>query len=443
MKTARFRILVAVIALCLLLTSCMQQVEPQPPETQPTTAPTTELATEPRSDPKIRKLHVAYMETDLASLQIVESFVSEDIELVPVILSEEAFDNYLLYTENPADIILIPHTTEVNTAAYALQKRVYKLDEIIPKILEKTEYYPILDAGKIDGFQYFLPLRFQLPYLLTTKSNLDIFALSSFERSDMKTRMMQIQDLIENKEAGKGLILTPIESDIGAALYYALRLSGVWKSDPASPGAPITEELLYEYGQYIYALWKETKYTQKQQQRTHAAYPYPLISSEKFPLVLGEGCLPDVFRVFDSRNSNHPILLGHPQYSTANSLTADITLYAAIQTSGDNVAHIQEFLHHAFTTPEGQGMQEGLSACRAAVATYMDRLANQPAQVFADGPCYQTVQNLSKSVRGACEAILNQITSGSIRNAYWTDFFPIKWTVFCWVKKAIRNVCSP
>lgn len=42
MKTTRFRIIVAVIALCLLFTSCLQQpVETLPPETQPTTTPTT------------------------------------------------------------------------------------------------------------------------------------------------------------------------------------------------------------------------------------------------------------------------------------------------------------------------------------------------------------------------------------------------------------------
>jgi len=52
MKTTRFRILVAVIALCLLLTSCMQQpVETQPPETQPTAAPTTEPTTQPTTEP--------------------------------------------------------------------------------------------------------------------------------------------------------------------------------------------------------------------------------------------------------------------------------------------------------------------------------------------------------------------------------------------------------
>ena len=43
MKTTQFKTLVAVIALCLLLTACTQQsVETQPPETQSTTAPTTE-----------------------------------------------------------------------------------------------------------------------------------------------------------------------------------------------------------------------------------------------------------------------------------------------------------------------------------------------------------------------------------------------------------------
>jgi len=52
MKTTRFRILVAVIALCLLLTSCTQPpVETQPPETQATTAPTTEPTEEPTTTP--------------------------------------------------------------------------------------------------------------------------------------------------------------------------------------------------------------------------------------------------------------------------------------------------------------------------------------------------------------------------------------------------------
>ena len=47
MRTTQFRILIAVIALCLLLTSCMQQ----PAETQPTAAPTTEPTTQPTTEP--------------------------------------------------------------------------------------------------------------------------------------------------------------------------------------------------------------------------------------------------------------------------------------------------------------------------------------------------------------------------------------------------------
>jgi len=52
MKTTQFKTLVAVIALCLLLTSCTQPpVETPPPETQATTAPTTEPTEEPTTTP--------------------------------------------------------------------------------------------------------------------------------------------------------------------------------------------------------------------------------------------------------------------------------------------------------------------------------------------------------------------------------------------------------
>ena len=368
-------------------------------------------------------ISVAYMEEDLASTAIIESFYSETVELIPVVLSEDAFDNYLLYTNDPADIVLIPHSTQVYTAAYALQNCVHKLDEILPKITEGTEYYPVLDAGKIDGSQYFLPLRFHLPYLLTTELNLEIFGLSALEQSDMKTWMVQIQAASEKENAEKGMLFTPMESNIGTALYNALRLSGAWVADPASPGAPVTEELLYEYGQYIKTLWKETEHTKAQRLRTHSIYPYPLVSSESIPFVFGEGCLPDIFRVFAEGNSSQPVLLGHPQYSSANAITADITLYAAIQTKRDNYTQIQEFLRHAFTTPEGQGTQEGLSVCCAAVATYMDHLASQTATAFSDGPYYRTVQGLSEPVRSACELVLDQVVSGSIRSAYWDRLF--------------------
>ena len=58
MKTTQFRILVAVIALCLLLTACMQPpVETQPPGTQPTTTePTTEPTIESTTAPTEPKL---------------------------------------------------------------------------------------------------------------------------------------------------------------------------------------------------------------------------------------------------------------------------------------------------------------------------------------------------------------------------------------------------
>ena len=193
MKTTQFRILVAVIALCLLLTSCTQQpVETQPPETQPTTAPTKVLATEPSSDLKIRKVHVAYMETDLASVQIVESFVSEDIELVPVVLPEESFDDSLLGHSAYIDVILIPGSTQINPAVSVNHCGIDSMDSLILDIIRDTDYYPVLDAGRIDGHQYYLPLRFQLPYMLTTKTQLDGCNISLDLQVTMKERMQII-----------------------------------------------------------------------------------------------------------------------------------------------------------------------------------------------------------------------------------------------------------
>ena len=59
MKTTQFRILVAVIALCLLLTACTQQpVESQTSEPQSAIAPNTAPATEPPNCQEIRLLSI-------------------------------------------------------------------------------------------------------------------------------------------------------------------------------------------------------------------------------------------------------------------------------------------------------------------------------------------------------------------------------------------------
>lgn len=424
MKTTQFRIIVALIALCLLLTSCMQQpVETQPPETQTTTAPTIAPTTEPSNEPESRKLYVAYMETDLASVQIVESFVSEDIELIPVILSEESFDDFLLRHDYYADVILIPNTTEISTAAYALDYRVGKMNRFLPEITEGVDYYPVLDAGVVDGFQYYLPLRFEVPYLLTTQQQMDQTEISLPSKYTMKQWMQEVNRCAENYEPEDGVIvLLQPEANIGAALYDALRLSGVWAADPTEKAPPVSEPILSEYAQYVKTAWDQTETAYAQLAASRSMHPYPLSRSDQIAFVQGQGCIPDVFMVYDAVCTDAQFL-PYPQYEKANAVTAEITLYAAIWTGDQKQDEIREFLRHAFTTPEGQGVQQGLSVCCTAVQSYLDGLSQQTERIYGDGPFFAETSGLSDVARKACEKALNQIVSGSIRNAYWVRTF--------------------
>lgn len=405
--------LVLYICAAALLCGCeWRHYERTPPESSATEA------TQMTNPVKKQLLRVAYKESDRASEQIVTAFASETVELIPIILAEDEFDNFLLYTNYPADVVLIPNTTQVNPAAYALKARVDKLDKQMQEITDGIDLFPVLDAGIIDGSQYYLPLRFQLPYLLTTQSNLVSFDMTHTGTQDMNTRMEQL-----GARSDQLLLLTPTEGNIGSALYDALRLSGEWTADPSVSEAPVTESVLQAYGQHIKLLWELTEKTKQQYQYTHAAYPYPLISSNIVPFIHGEGCLPEVFRVFAGVNSADPVLLSCPQYSVPSAVTADITLYAMVDSTGAGSANVQAFLRHALTTSAGQGSLEGMSVCRTAADAYLDSLENQPPQVVAAGAFYQEINGLTESVRNACKAVLDQIAAGSIRNAYWDRAF--------------------
>ena len=423
MKTTQFRIFVAVIALCLLLTSCTQTpVETQPPETQPTT----ELATEPSSDPKIRKLHVAYMETDLASLQIVESFVSEDIELVPVVLPEESFDDSLLGHGAYIDVILIPGSTQINPAVSVNHCRIDSMDSLINDIIRDTDYYPVLDAGRIDGHQYYLPLRFQLPYMLTTKTQLNGCNISLDLQVTMKERMKIInKSALDDNNDKNAVIVAQSSPDIGSALYDTLRFSGEWDNFPTGKEAPVDETVLTDYAQYIMTVWEQTQKAAQEIPGAQFCHPYPLSVNDRICLIQGQGCIPEIYEIFNTicqARGEVSTFLNIPHYYNNERITADITLYAAIVHTQDMYA-VQKFLCHAFTTPEGQGTQQGLSVCRTAVQCYLDRLEQQSERLYNDGIASVKITGLSASVRRACEGFLNLIAEGSIRNAYWERVF--------------------
>ena len=142
-------ICVPTIALCLLLTACTQQ----------------EL--EGQNKP-LQELSVAYMETDRASEQIIESFSSETVKLIPRKIPEAGFDDFLLRREYGVDVILIPNSTQINMTAYALDHGVRNLIPFLPEITEGVDCYPVLDAGKIGIFRQLLPV-FAVITVLTNK----------------------------------------------------------------------------------------------------------------------------------------------------------------------------------------------------------------------------------------------------------------------------------
>ena len=320
MKTTRCRILVAVIALCLLLTSCTQQ----------------EL--EGQNKP-LQELSVAYMETDRASEQIIESFSSETVKLIPRKISEAGFDDFLLRHEYWVDVILIPNSTQINMTAYALDHGVRNLIPFLPEITEGVDCYPVLDAGKIGIFRYYLPLRFELPQILTTEP----------------------------------------ETDIGNTLYDALRFSGVWSADPTQKDIPVSEDVLSEYARYVKA-------------------PQDTVSPE----LLGAPC---------------------PQYGSDDAITADITLYAAINPRAEKKDKYLEFLRHALTTPEGQGEGQGLSVCRTAAQKYLKTHKWRAKWIKAVCPDAVQASKMPDAAKTAWETALEKVSSGSIRNAYWARIF--------------------
>lgn len=279
------------------------------------------------------------METDRASEQIIKSFSSETVKLIPLKISEADFDDFLLRREYGVDVILIPNSTQINMTAYALDGGVRNLIPFLPEITEGVDCYPVLDAGKIGIFRYYLPLRFELPQILTTEP----------------------------------------ETDIGSTLYDTLRFSGVWSADPTQKDLPVSEDVLSAYAQYVKA-------------------PQDTVSPE----LLGAPC---------------------PQHEADGAITADITLYAAIDHGAEKKAKYLEFLRHALTTPEGQGEGQGLSVCRTAAQRYLKTHRWGAKWIKAVCPDSAQVSKMSDATKAAWEAALDKIASGSIRNAYWVRIF--------------------
>lgn len=369
-------------------------------------------------------LTVYYLSDTPAAAQIVSGYKAayRDVVLEATEFSNAEQMDVQIATETGSgkgpDVILFPKTTTLDTAKMSIGGTFMDLGPMLAQD-EKyyaEDYYPILEAGKIDGRQTLMPLRFQCLYLLTSTEKKDATRLELSENYTMSELM---QAMAKNAascgdDASAMQILYPQTE--GGLLYDNLRLTGVPIVDLKEETISVPDEAFREYADYT----QMSYYQFEKSADILQAYSRDFVGAfSRLTAMMSNASLPYNLRyyqsIFQDGLGESMCVLFLPNYQDSNTLTADISLYAAVSQSTDQPQLAYEFVRFAMDAPVGD-ITDDLSINRVAVQKLLDDLSQHPGNQLNIGPKNVSIPAMSPELRTNCEEALNRISSGSIRN---------------------------
>lgn len=414
------------LLLCIMLLSACT---PGKANNTPKTTVPSDLAGEATKQDDPVSLDIYYLEDDACSFYIAKTFYAKDVTVNATAFSSlEEMDTRIATEINGnkgPDVILFPSTTSLDTTKMALNGAFLDLSDMLAgdETYNAQNYYSVLDAGNIGGKQLLMPLRFCFPYYCTTQERMTSAGVDLLENYTATQMMSAFHAAASGLDDDYCWMAYDIPMSYGAMIYDPLRLSGVKIADLQNQTLSITEEVFREYSDFAKLTeaeaWKAgsilrnfgTDFTGG---RTHI---YSMYDNEQFPLDL---------RYYESlykKGLNETIeILPIPNYDDPASLTADISLYAAVLQSSDHVETAFKFVRYGMDIALGETGYD-LPISRRSVASHLDRLCLSPGKTIKLPNGSVTVSAMSKELRLQCEQTLDRITSGSIRSGVIDDIF--------------------
>lgn len=374
---------------------------------------------------------VYYLSNDPAAAHIINSVRknSSGLTVNPVAFDSVEEMDLRISTEtiggSGADVILFSSGTTLDTAKMVQNGSFLDLTTYLTEDAGYTEeaYYPVLDAGKADGKQQLMPLRFRLQYLLTSQEKLE---KAGVLLKGVQTTAQLFAELEANaKDCGalESAMQCLFRFDPTVHLYDTIRLTGVPILDQQSKTLLIQKASLQgyaDYGKLAHGQILKSEQILKKYSRDFVG------GVSKLTTMLSNTSLPFQMRYYDAlfaQGLNEKLqIVTFPSNYEAGTLTADISLYAAVLKDTDQPQEAYEFVRFAMDTSSGD-ITNDLPVSRESTAALLENLCQYKGKNINIGSMTVTISPMTEALRDDCESILERIGGGSIRNGAVEEIF--------------------
>ena len=376
-------------------------------------------------------IDIYYLADDACSIHILKSFKSSTADVTinaTGFSSVEEMDTRIaaeISGNKGPDVILFPSATSLDTTKMAMNQAFLDLSEMLAadESYDAQNYYSVLDAGKIGSKQLLMPLRFRLQYHTTTQERLTAAGMELPENYTASQLMATFHSYAAGAGEDFSAMICSMNCSTGALIYDTLRLSGVEIADLQSKTLSISDEVFQEYAEFARLMFEQSQKTAQILKNygtgftgglTHVASVY---GYDQFPLYLR------YYEALFRKGLNENIqILSLPNYTNAASLTADISLYAAVLQNADAKQTAFDFVRFAMDSTLGD-IGNDLPISRSSVALHLDQLSRDAGKSVKLPTGVVTVPVMSEALRQQCEQTLDRISSGSIRSGVIDDIF--------------------
>jgi len=194
-----------------------------------------------------------------------------------------------------------------------------------------------------------------------------------------------------------------------------LRLTDVSIVDIENEKISIDKEILKKYSDYTQNYYSKADDIRRIWDLNNSSFTD---AYSHWTLLSSMGCMPIILRTYDTyiEGMNHDMqVYTFPNYDDANSITADISLYAAVMQNTDNPQQAYLFVKSLMDAGMGTFTKD-IPVSKGGAKQFLDDLSNFAGKEFSLGQDSVQVKTLTPELRLECETILNSITGGSIRN---------------------------
>lgn len=411
-----------ILCICLLLSLTACNAQP-PQETTPPTVP----SDAPTETTENEVLEVWYLKTQFPTAQYITGtfqITHPGITVNATVFTEAEEMDLQLAAQISAgkgpDVVFFTDATTLDTEKMAMRGAFLDLNTLLAEdgTYNPENYFPVMNAGSLDGKQYRMPLRMRLPYLVTTPER----AEQDLGLSEGYTASQLMQALTDNAAAcPEDASAMQFSGDVflgrGNMVYDGLRLSGLQVADLQSQKQTVSEADFKEFAQYArmsYVQFMKTNQLVRQNQINSFSGMFAQTTT-----VYTNQTLPTRLRYFSAINQQvlelDTTLLTFPNYHDPATITADITLYAAIG-SNTQVPELAYALLREAMDYRYNDLNEDLPILRKNADGLLSSLSAQMGKTFQEGTVTVRVPIMTTQQKDLCKAIFDRISAGNIRN---------------------------